>query len=692
MARNNELQEWKDRLNVSHNKFKIVEPKIERAWNYYRGKQWETGTWSIDSYRDKPVDNMVFANIRAIVPRLNFRNPKIFVRPKKKPFRTKDGMFDTLSASASIEIILNYYYQELQIKRESRKCLYDALLGPKGIMELGYSLKTEKIIDEEEIDTNELIEEDSPYCMRRAPSDFRSDPEGTDHQLNDSRWIALRWVKALADLKKDPKYSNTTNLKCNYRVKTDFSGAVRNREEVDQYEEAGLWGRVEGWTVWDKRTRRCMDIVEGHDKFLRNDKSWPLDLEGFPVEILYFNENSGDNEPISDTWLYLDMQDELNRIGSMQLDHIRRISQRRTIVRDNAFDEEELLKLTYGGDGTIAKSKINPGEAVMHMPDATISQDIYMVRNGLKQTIREMAGVSGAEAMVAQKFDQATEPALIEQASKSLRGDQQAKFEDFTVRIIGKLAKIIQQTADEIEIPLTAEQMGDKEIQKLLENKLAKIDSVEGAITLLPWLEVKKDDIDIDCIIEIEVGSTMPHNEQQRKSEAVSLYQLLSQNPYVRAREGTKELLETFGKVDAEKMLKTEEEVQKTTMANMKARIEGELAIDTPKRETDLAKTQIKSQTTKEVTAMKMQGDAQKTAMDENTHKLDMLKKMNEHALTMKHAREDQGMKAKGDIISLASKAGMSHIKLSEAREKAKISLQSALKNKEKKNESQGAD
>jgi len=685
MARNNELKDWEQRLNVAHNKFKVVEPKIDRAWNYYRGKQWDTGNWSIEAYRDKPVDNMVFSNIRAIVPRLNFRNPKIYVRPKKKPFRTKDGWFDTLSASASLEIILNYYYQELQIKREARKCLYDSLLSPFGIMELGYSLKTEKIKDEEEVEVNELIEEDSPYCMRRAPSDFRSDPEGTDPQMNDARWIALRWVKSLGDVKGDPKYSNTTSLKCNYKVKTDFNTAnIRNREEVNENEELGLWGRVEGWTIWDKRTRRIMDIVQGHDKFIRNEKSWPLDLDGFPVEILYFNENSGDNYPIPDTWNYLDMQDELNRISSMQLDHIRRISQRRYLTRENALEEEQMRKLTYGGDGTIAISKMALADSLVPVQDATISQDIYMIRNGLKQTIREMAGVSGSEALVAQKFDQATEPALIEQASQSLRGDQQAKFEDFLVRIVSKLAEIIQQTTDEITIPLTADQMNDKEMQALLQNKLVKIDSLEGAITLMPWLEVKKNDIDTDCIVEIEIGSTMPQNEQQQKSEAVSLYQLLAQNPYIRAREGTKSLLETFGKVDAEKMLKSEEEVQQLAMANAKAQLESQIAVDAPKRQTDLAKTQIKSQTTKEVQAMKMHGDMAQQKMDENAHRLEMLKKMDEHALTMRHTQDDHAMKAKGNLVDLVSKMGMSDIKLSEAKEKAKINLQTALKKRDK--------
>lgn len=683
MGRHNELQEWKDRLNVSHRKFDIVKPKIERAWNYYKGNQWSGGSWSVDNYKDKPVDNVVFSNIRAIVPRLNFKNPKINVRPKKKPFKTNSGLFDTLAASASIEVILNYYYKTLQVKREARKCLYDALLSPYGIMELGYTLKTEKIKDDELLEVNELISEDSPFCMRRDINDFRSDPEGTDPHMNDARWIALHWVKSLEDIKKDDKYSNTTNLKCNYRVKTDYNKIVQSNEPTNSDEEQGLWGRVEGWTIWDRKTYRLLDLVEGYDKFLRNEKEWPLDLDGFPVEILYFNENSGDNYPIPDTWQYLDMQDELNRISSMQLDHIRRISQRRYIARQNAFTPEEIFKLSHGGDGTIVESSMAVLDSIQPLSDATISQDIYMIRQGLKQTIREMAGVSAAEAMVSQKFEQATEPALLDQASKTLRGDQQSLFENFLVRIVEKLAGIVQQTAEEIEVPLEADQMRDKTLREILGNKLVKIDGVEGAVAILPWLQVDKEDIKGEYIYEIEIGSTLPSSEETEKRDAMFLYKEMKDNPYMKGRESTKRVLDRFKIMDADKLLKTEKEVQQIAMMNARMRIEGELAIDTPKRQVDLTKTQIKSQTTKEVAAMKNQGEGQKMGQERDKHIMEMVKGKEKHFQEMRHSKEKQNLDARKGMMDLVKQAKMGDIRIGEARKKAELNLQTALKKKE---------
>lgn len=617
MARNNELQQWKTRLSVAHKKYETVEKKTNRAWEYYKGNQWN-GVGH-DLYREHPIDNVVFANIRAIVPRLNHRNPKIYVKPKKKPFRTNDGVFDTIASSVYVELLLNYYYKELQIKREARKCLYDALLSPMGIMELGYTLETEKIKDEELLDVNELIAEDSPYCIRRDPKDFRNDPEGIDSQLNDSRWIALRWVKSLNDLKKNPKYSNTSSLKSNFTVKTDFGSMVMGSDSVVEPDASDMWGRVEGWDIWDKKERRLITLVEGHDKFLRNEKSWPLEYDGFPVETLYFNENATDFYPIPDSWMYLDLQDELNRVSSMQMSHIARISQRRYIARENALSTEEKYKLTNGGDGTIVETAMNPVDSILPVADATISQDIYMLRQGLKKTIREMAGVSDSEMLSSTKFESATEPQLIEQAAQSLRGDQQATFENFVVRVVSKLAKICQQTIDTVDIPLDNNQMKDDEIGPYVQKKLGKIVGENGATVLLPWLSMTKEDIAGDYIYDIEIGSTMPVNDETRKRDAVALYNMFQDNPYIRVREGTLKVLDAFNQMEPEKLVKSDEEVQQGQMANMKSQLEAEIAKDQPKRDTDLAKTQMKVDTQRDLASMRAITDVTLKNVEETT-------------------------------------------------------------------------
>jgi len=616
MSTREELAEWKDQLEYSHKKFATIKKKIKRSWEYYKGNQWADSSDGLESaslmygYREKTVDNVIYSNLRAIIPRLNFRNPKIFVRPKKKPFRTKDGMFDTFAAAVYVELILNHYYKVLDVKSEARKCLYDAFLSPWGIMELGYTFKTEKFAKKDELlIVNELVMEDSPFCLRRDPNDFRVDIEARDAHLHDARWIALRWVRPLDDVRRDPRFSNISGLKTNFRVKTDFGSQNVDISPGEYKDDNSMWGRVEGWDIWDKKTHRIMTLVDGHDKFLRNDKEWPLELEGFPVETLYFNENSTDIFSVPDIWMCLDMQDELNRIGSMQMDHIRRISQRRYIARETAFNQEELRKLTHGGDGTVVETAQSIADSIMPLSDATISQDIYLVRNGVKETIRQMMGVSASEAMTAGKFESATEPALIEQAAQSIRGDQQQIFERFLVRVIEKCGNIVQQTMDKLTIPLSFETMHDDEIRKFIESKAAKMVGMDGAIAIQPWLEVGRDDIKGEYIYELEIGSTMPVNEQSLRQDAVMLYKLLADNPWIKGREGTKDILTAFDKPDPEKLLKPDDQVEAEKKARAMAQIQGELALDTPKRQTDLAKTQMKTQTAREIAMLKARGE-----------------------------------------------------------------------------------
>jgi DNA-directed RNA polymerase subunit F len=379
----------------------------------------------------------------------------------------------------------------------------------------------------------------------------------------------------------------------------------------------------------------------------------------------------------------------------MQMSHVARISQRRYITRENALRAEEKYKLQVGGDGTVVETSMNPADSIMPIQDATISQDIYMLRQGLKKTIRETAGVSDSEMLSSTKFESATEPQLIEQAAQSLRGDQQATFESFVVRVVSKLAKICQQTMDSVDIPVTNEQMQDTDIKPYITNKLDKIVGENGATVLLPWLSMSKEDIEGDYVYDIEIGSTMPINDETRKRDAVALYQMFQENPYIRGREGTLKVLEAFNQMEPEKLLKTEEEVQQGQMAGMKAQIDAEIAKGQPKQQTDLTKTQMKTETTKQVAAMRAMGDAQKTAMDEKSHTLDMAKSIDEHNLSMRQKQDDHAQAlqqaqdnhatlANGHMIDLASKAALSRIKVNEADQKAKINLQTALKAKNK--------
>ncbi len=369
---------------------------------------------------------MLYTNIRIIVPRLNFRNPKIFVTPRKKPYKTKDGIVDTTSSAVGVEILLNYWYKKLRTKRETRRCLYDALIGAYGVMEVGFTLETEKVGKKGDLlQVDELIKAESPYMVRRSPRDVRWDIEARDSTLSDARWISLDWNLPLDDVKANPRYSNTRGLKSNFTVKTDpeaKSTSSSTGVENDEINNPHLWSRVRGRDIWDKKTQTVFTYVEGHDKFIRKEE-WPLFYDGgFPIDLLFFNELPDKSIPLADFDIYKSAQDELNQMRALALEHTRRISQRRVFAQKGNIDQDAMRDYEHGPDGVIVL--VENVDQIKNAADATISQDIYIGINQMKGSIRENSGVSPTEALSAVKFDQATEPALLEKASTTIREDQ----------------------------------------------------------------------------------------------------------------------------------------------------------------------------------------------------------------------------------------------------------------------------
>lgn len=621
-----DLTDWKQKLSVAHRKFKPIEKKVEKNLQYYRGIQPLPA-----SYTEKVVDNMVFSNIRALLPKLNIRNPKIFVRAKKKPYQTDKGIFDTIGGSVAWEILLAWYYQELKIRREARKCLVDSFLGPFGIMQLGYTVETEKIKSDELLEVNELIKGDSPFVVRRSLKDFRCDPEGTDSSLDDCNWVAFRWVKSLDDLKASGKYSNLKTLRPNYTVKTDFESKTDTVQDVAN----DLWNRVEGWDIWDKKKHKIITIVEAHDKAL-NEEKWGLELEGFPCETLYFNENPDDLFPICDVEMYIPAQDVLNKIESLQMDYIKNIAQMIMVTRENSLNADQLLKLETGGNRTIVETSTNPVDAIVPLRTPSIAQDVYIVANIVRKNLLEAAGISEAEKMSGRNFETASEPNLINAGVQSVREDQRDIFEDFVKRNIRKLAQIVQQTMTETSLPLSNEQFALA--QKHLPTKLDKIIGQENAQAIMPFLNLSKDDLQGEYDFSIELGSTQPINEQSRKQDAMALYQLLASNPYMKKREGTLKLLDAFNQMDADDLLKTDEQVGQEQAQQAQMAFQSQMAEPQLKTQTDLQKTDMKTKTT--LMGEKMRGD------------VEMAKMGHEHASKMEH----EGLKIKGNILAEALK------------------------------------
>lgn len=595
------LKDWKLRKATADKLFKEkADAKIKKFRQYFRGEQWTEGTSG--RYRDKLVVNMVYSNVKTIMPSINLRRPQYFVSAKKKPYQIEGGqVFDTNQAANAVEIAVNHYFNEIQMKKEADKVLLDALLGPWGVMQYGYTLKTEKVQKGKTIETNELMGADMPFAMRRSPLDLRVDPMATDHQLGDAGWIALRWVKPLASVKANPKYKNTSGLKANWSMvkeseRRDIMKTVSPAE--NSTEGSHVFEMVEGWDIWDKTTNRLMTMVESHDMWLQ-DVEWPLEYENFPVETLYFNENPDELYPISDVEIYIHQQDELNRLESLALTHTQNISERKYLVRKNMIEDQDLEMVLHGGDGATAECAGDPTTAIWPIRDAQVSQDIYIQIRQLSDMIRVQSGVSGFEQGQVRNFEQATEPALIQQGINIRRDERTGILEDFYVRGAKQISQILQQTLRKTSIPLNenAFQTAQERSSGLLE----KIMGADNVQIIRPWLNLSKDDIQGEFEFDVEVGSTRPVNQEQKKADAVGGKQLLGQSPNIDQWELDKKVLEAFEAKDIDRLLKPKEQVAKEQQAAQQAALQAEIAKDQPKRQVDMAKTQAKNATTEKV-------------------------------------------------------------------------------------------
>lgn len=611
-----EFKRYQNSLNVAKNNFDSAQGKSIEIWrNYYRGFQWggHVDKSTQDVTTDETTDNIIFSNIKTILPSINFRNPKIFAKPTKKPFNVAPNViFDTVTASTIMEIVLNYYYKKLSLKREVDKTLLDALIGPWGIVRLGYTIETEKVGEKEEkakgknklLEVNELIKKEAPFATRMSPKDFLVDPAAKDSHLIDAEWVAFKWVKRLEDVQNDPNNINVDTLKANVTIggkqTTQLKGVQTSELNIEDKNDLA---RVEGWQIWDRKKGIVVDIVIDHNKPIRIRERWPLLFDGgFPVEILYFNENPDELYPISDVGIILDTQDELNFIRQSKLSHIKKISDRRYAILKGALDAANMRKLEQGRDGTIVElsdeSRASAENAIVPIKDASLSFDFSLVERDLKTSVREESGIADFEKGAARKFETATEPALIAQGVTLRRDERAAVVEEFIQRIMRKFAMILQQTMGKEEsFPLNEEEFTRIELE--IPQKLERIAGPDDSTVLLPWLNADRDAIQGEYEFEVEVGSTRPISEQQRRQDAVTLAQVLGNPafaPHINPREAVKRILNIFDVKEIDSLLISQEEVDAATEQAKQDAIAAEEQREAPKRETQLRKEQTKGE------------------------------------------------------------------------------------------------
>lgn len=346
--------------------------------------------------------NLVFSILRSIVPQVYFRNPSVVVSP------IKPGMEYALHARLVQEIDKGLLL-ETSVKYQMKKMINDAFLcgissGFVGYdSEYGYS--SSKTIGQDgqvsltqfnrsgdKIEYNNLVNPGMPWFLRARPEDVIY-PWGCESSYN-AEWVALRVFRPLGDIKSDPKYKNTSDLKGSYtQRRTQPEGGIR-----DEWSDGELkdheW--VELWQLRDAKTKEIVCFTMDHDKFLRKEEDL-LQVDGIPVETLVFNPDPDYIYGIPDARIIEPQLLELNEIRTQAMKH-RRIDILKFLYRRKALAPEQLNKMLSEDvqAGIEVDSEEPLTQAIMPLnPGASgILADLERMGEVVRGDVREMVGFS----------------------------------------------------------------------------------------------------------------------------------------------------------------------------------------------------------------------------------------------------------------------------------------------------------
>ena len=624
---------WLDRVKFARDtQENKINDNIDLSYKYYQGKHWGHNIEDDLLYNDEIVDNMVYTAVATIKPSIILNRPKVFVKPKRSQISTRQGPIDATSAALRMEGLASFLLDELEIQDELEKSVVDALLAPQGYVMVGFEGKAI------ESDLVSMIRNEEIFVRRISPKNVIRDPEATDHDLKDDKYICIKWVKTLEELKDDPNLKNTSDLKPNSLVepnKKDMLGSFtikRFEDDADSAftsEENDL-ARVEGYDVWDKEKQTFKVIVLTHDKFLRDDNEWPTKFDRFPVEPIWFNFNPDETHALADTDVYLSKQNLLNRIMSKVLDHVKRAADQKYAYNKRTVDRKAAEDFAKGPSASIIGVKGDPASGIAIIKDTAVSGDLYKTAAALKADIFSELGIGQYEAGGAEKLQTAKEAQMIQQGISSRRADRSKMVEKFYSRVIKKVMHVVQQhVQEESEIPLndsTFDSLQRMNPQALVSGEPTMGQGGQEVVENFPFMKLDRDLIRGDFNFKIVSGSTTADSDQIRLQRAQMLLQFTLQNPLIDKVEATKVIMELGGFEEyIGRLMRDPAIVQQEAQQAAQQQIQAEIAVDKPKRDTDLKKTEIKSHTSIAQELMRQKGEDKRTREKNKVELIDQI-------------------------------------------------------------------
>lgn len=531
--------------------------------------------------------NIVEALSSLVVPSIYFSDPRILCNPT----RPQDER-----ACQITETIINYWIKELNLKAQAERCVLDAFLFGEAYMKVGYTpqldVVMEPLIDEttgqvlttgvdpatgqegdqlfsdkkgnvfkesggrfiqlmdkngeipplgqEMVEINEYVRRGQPYAVRWEPWNVLKDPESKNVDLSDATWVAFRAVVPLKQVKSNPQYTNTgdltgTRISPSAMDDKSFFPMFRRtiNEDIDRVELYEVWKKE--WNNDRKRWDLWMYVMaEGHDKFLLKKRS-PWLAEGFPVVALAFREDPAMGHPHSIIEL---IQPQINTINlsRTQFSNFRERFRSKYLANDMLISEQDARNVIMGKDEL----------AMVHVDEGT---DLTTVMKGLDipelnpavlqdyelgwSEIRRVSGLTEDMLGGAGPRRQATQASFIQGAANARLEHKQDRIGEFVKGIAKYWKQLLQQFGNY-----------DMAVR------------IEGTVTPEEWVEITvAETIPDDIFFDVDVFPTRLISREAELQSAMSMYNLLRQDPVINPEKLIRKVLRAFGESAPEAFL-----------------------------------------------------------------------------------------------------------------------------------------
>jgi len=422
---------WKHRKRIAEKAMEDVKGAWEEAKAYYDQDQssMREGSSRNSSARysgrrltDSAMmtENIVYSNIRGIVPNLYAKNPVLTAtaQPDRRPRTSdaekgEDNNSNEQRARAVAKLVNVLFAMKskpgVHLKPLAKRAITLALLTNLAWFETGYTIKGESSEEAykqlealskefavaksqteiEEIEGKLLALEEKiefllpggPWVRLHDPSCVLVDTDAEDFLwLTDANWIMIKgmlptaYVRAMYAKKLGKGddgewrsiYAPTHIVTGDSAADTEAYSIFDNSDSTsygygsdkDSFEKAK---RTEVWYVWDRATRRV-------EMYNAKDWTWPiwvwddpLKLDTFfPVTPLFFHESPNNKYAKGPVSYYLSQQDELNAVND-EMARARQWARRNIFYNANLMDRVDAEKILTGAKDTITGLKVPDG-------------------------------------------------------------------------------------------------------------------------------------------------------------------------------------------------------------------------------------------------------------------------------------------------------------------------------------------